>query len=346
MELRGFIEAAAALPGLPGYERAVAEHIAGAFGPMVDEVTIDPLYNVVARLGERGPRVMVTAHQDEIALVVLGIEEDGALRVTNIGALPARVLPASEVTVHAAGGPLYGVVGAKPPHLLSAEDRKQAVQMKDLYVDVGMSAEKVRERVRVGDNVTMRAPLVALQGERLAGKTMDDRACVAALLLAAERLSHARCAAQALFVSASQEEPGCRGAAVAAYALRPDIAIAIDVTHAETPDADKWETFPLDKPTIAVGPNMHPGLTKKLMEVADANRVAYSVEPCGHPTGTDARSIQIAGAGVPTLLIGVPLKYMHSSVELIDLTVLREVGRLVGLFIEEISRAGEVDLWN
>ncbi len=346
MDLNGFLEKALALDGIPGYEKTVAEYIAGAFSPLVDEVGIDDFYNVVARVGHEGPRVMVTAHQDEIGLVVFGIEDDGCLRVTNIGGLPARVLPASEVTVHTEAGPLFGVVGAKPPHLLSQEDQKQAVQMKDIYVDIGLDAERAREQVRIGDAVTMKAPLTKLLGELYAGKTMDDRACVSSMLVAAEALKRFRLGARVAFVSASQEEPGCRAAALAAYAFEPDVAIAIDVTHAPAPGADKWACFDLNKLTIGVGPNMHPAYTKRLMEVADRHRVAYSIEPCGHPTWTDAKSIQVAGEGIPTLLIGVPLKYMHSSVEVVDMDVVREAGRLIALFIEDLSEHGEVALWN
>ena len=336
----------ASTPGVSGYEDRVARVIAEAFEGVGDRVEIDRMHNVIVAKGNKGPRIMVTAHQDEIGLMVRDIEKDGCLRVTNVGGLPARVLPASEVIVHAAGGDLFGVVGAKPPHLLSEEDRKQAVQMKDVYIDIGFDEEKARALVRIGDVVTMKADLMQLQGSRVTGKAMDDRCAVISMLVAAEELSRYHCDAQVAFVSAAQEEPGCRMAHAAAFTLEPDLAIVVDVTHAETPGTTAFETVPLNKIAIAVGPNMHPAMSKRLMRVADKNHIGYTVEPCGHATATDARAIQITGTGIATLLIGIPLKYMHSSVELIDMDVVEEVGRLIALFIEDVARDWEDIKWN
>lgn len=346
MDLFEFLSDITRLPGVSGHEMALAERLRAEFDGLGMDTRIDSLQNVIASTGTAGPHIMVAAHMDEIALMVTAIEEDGSLRVTSVGGLPARVLPASCVTVHAHSGALFGVIGAKAPHLLSPQDQKLAVQMKDLYVDVGLPVDRVRAQVSVGDLVTMEAPLVKLLGDRVAGKTLDDRACVAGMVLAAARVKKLHLDARVSFVATTQEEVGCRGAGTAAFHLQPDIAIAIDVTHAESPGADKWEAFPIDQLTIGIGPNMHPALSKRLMKIAEENRIGYQVEPCGHATGTDARSIQIAGTGVPTLLIGVPLKYMHSSVEMIDLTVLNELGRLIALFIAEASECEEVRAWN
>lgn len=331
--------------GLPGHEGEVSGAIARAFEPLADKVWVDPLYNVVAELGDRGPRFLITAHQDEIGLVVLAVEEDGCLRFTRSGGVDMRILPAMPVTVHARSGPLKGVVGAKPPHLLTAEDQKKAVQLKDLYIDVGLSPEKAREMVRPGDLVSLTGPLIKLEDGRWAGKTLDDRACVCAMLAAAGWLGRLRAPAHAFFVAASQEEVGSRGATAATWALDPEVAIVIDVTHADTPGAGKWQTYPLDKLTITVGPNLHPALTKRLQKTAGDNGVAFSVEPCGGGTATDAEVTQVSRAGVPTVLIGVPLKYMHTTVEMVDESVISEAGRLMALFIDELARGWEEIQW-
>ena len=331
--------------GLPGYEEQAAGAIAEAFRELTPLVETDALYNVVARMGERGPRFMVTAHQDEIGLMVLSVEEDGCLRFTPLGGVDTRILPAMPVTVYAQGGPLPGVVGAKPPHLLTPAEQKKAAQLKDLYIDLGLEAQVCRERVRPGDLAALTGPLVQLEDGRWAGKTLDDRACVCAMLAAAQWLKRLRAPAQVSFVAASQEEVGSRGATAAAWALEPDVAVVLDVTHGEAPATDKWETFPLDKPTITLGPNVHPALTRLLRQVAQENGVDFSLEPCGHVTYTDAEATQVSRAGVPTVLIGVPLKYMHTTVEMVQQRTIAEAGRLVALFIDELARGWEEIQW-
>lgn len=332
-------------PGLPGHEERVAGEIARAFEQITDKVSVDALYNVMAEMDGEGPRFLVTAHQDEIGLAVLKVEQDGCLRFTRMGGVDMRILPAMPVVVHTQEGPLPGVVGAKPPHLLTPEDQKKAVQLKDLYIDVGLAPEKAAARVRPGDLVTLTGPLVRLEDGRWAGKTMDDRACVCAMLTAAGWLRRLRAPAHTFFVAASQEEVGSRGAAAAAWTLKPDVAVVIDVTHADTPGADKWQTYPLDKLTITVGPNLHPALCQRLKKTAGDNGIAFSVEPCGSVTATDAEVTQVSRAGVPTVLIGVPLKYMHTTVEVVDEKVIAEAGRLMALFIDDLARSWEEIKW-
>ncbi len=345
MEPKTFLSEATAIGGTPGYERPVAEYIAAAFEPLCDEVTIDPLYNVVARKGQVGPRFILCAHQDEIGMVVADIEEDGCLRVTRTGGVDPRILPSMEVKVLARDGELYGVVGAKPPHLLTAADRKKAVKMENLYVDVGFPPEEVRRRVRVGDQVVMKGKTVELADNRLSGKTMDDRAGVAAMLECARYLNRLNAPAQVFMVSTTKEEVGSYGARAAAFRLDPDVAIVVDVTHGEGPGTGKFEAFPLDKPTIAVGPNLHPALVKKLREVAKEHHIDYALEVCGGMTATDASDTQVMRGGVPSVLISVPLKYMHTAVEVLDAGVITETGRLMALFIDEVSRGWEDLTW-
>lgn len=331
--------------GLPGYEEQAAGAVAEAFRELTPQVELDIMYNVVARMGQQGPHFMVTAHQDEIGLMVLSVEEDGCLRFTPLGGVDTRILPAMPVTVYARSGPLPGVVGAKPPHLLTPEDQKKAVQLKDLYIDLGLDAQTCRETVRPGDLAALTGPLVKLEDGRWAGKTLDDRACVCAMLAAAQWLKRLQAPAQVSFVAAVQEEVGSRGATTATWALEPDVAIVLDVTHGEAPGTDKWETFPLDKPTITIGPNVHPVLAQRLRQTAQDNGIAFSLEPCGHVTYTDAEVTQVSRAGVPTVLIGVPLKYMHTTVEMVQERTITEAGRLVALFIDELARGWEAIQW-
>ena len=342
-----FIAEVTALPGVPGYEAGVNGGIAEWFRPLADDVFKDDLENLYARVGAegRGPRVIVCAHQDEIGLVVSKIEEDGCLRIFKNGGVDPRILPGMEVSVQTASGPLYGVIGAKPPQLLTEKDREKALKLEDLYVDVGYAPEDVRARVRVGDMVVMLAPSLRLANGCMAGKTMDDRASVAAMLVAAELLSQRSVPAETYFVSTTQEEIGSVGAKSAAFRLKPDLAIVIDVTHGEGPGTGKWEAYPVNKVTIAHGPNIQPKLEKIAVEAAKENGVDTVMEVCTGVTATDACETQTAAGGVPSLLLSIPLKYMHTSVELLKLDTVRETGRLIALVIEKIAREWEGFSW-
>ena len=342
-----FIAEVTALPGVPGYEAGVNGRIAEWFRTLADEVFTDDLENLYARVGAHGsgPRVIVCAHQDEIGLVVSKIEDDGSLRIFKNGGVDPRILPGMEVSVQTASGPLYGVIGAKPPQLLTEKDREKALKLEDLYVDVGYAPEDVRSRVRVGDMVVMLAPSLRLANGCMAGKTMDDRASVAAMLVAAELLSQRSVPAETYFVSTTQEEIGSVGAKSATFRLKPDLAIVIDVTHGEGPGTGKWEAYPVNKVTIAHGPNIQPKLEKIAVEAAKENGVDTVMEVCTGVTATDACETQTAAGGVPSLLLSIPLKYMHTSVELLKLDTVRETGRLIALVIEKIAREWEGFSW-
>lgn len=344
MDLMKFLAEATAKPGIPGLEGVAASYVKDAFAPLCDQVEIDNMSNVIARIGQKGPRIMVCAHNDEIGLMVRDIEEDGCLRIMRVGGVDQRILPSMEVTVITKDGPLFGVVGAKPPHLLSAADREKQVQFEDLYVDIGYPAEVVREKVRIGDVVVMNAPAIELGNGFAAGKTMDDRACVLAMLVCAEHLKRMNAPAQTCLVASTQEETSSRGAQVSAYSLNPDIAIVLDVTHGDGPGTGKFAPA-MNKLAFTAGPNIHPMLLEKLKETARRNHVDFSMEYSGGNTYTDAWATQVVRAGIPSVLISVPLRYMHTTVETLLLDEIREAGRLLALYIDDISREWEDLTW-
>lgn len=344
MDMEKLLSRAAALVGPSGQETEVAAFFAEQFRPLTDEVRIDAMMNVIAHRRGTGPRVMLCAHMDEVALVVTAIEEDGSLRLGGIGGVDPRILPASRVWVNGKEK-LFGTIGAMPPHLLSAEDRKKNYETKNLYVDVGLPVEKVRELVHIGDPVTFNVPSTRLMGSQFAAKTMDDRACVAMLLEAAERLQRMKCDADVYFVGSTQEEVGSRGAETAAFAIEPDLCIALDVDHATIPGSRPDTTVALDSLAVSVGPYIQPKLVKRLMDCAKANGVKLQVTVAERATYTDADEVGLSRAGVPSVLLSLPLKYMHTSVETIDLNVLREGGRLIAQFLSELDAGWEDDLW-
>ncbi len=344
MDIIKYLSEVAAIPGPSGHEKQVAEYVAALFAPLCDEVRIDAMYNVIAHKKGTGPKVMLAAHMDEIALLVSKVEEDGCLRMGNIGGVDPRILPAMQVNVWGKEK-LFGTIGAKPPHLLTEAQRKENYTREELYVDVGLPYEKVKALVSIGDMITFATPLTQLKNDRIACKTMDDRACVGILLEAAERLMQLKSTADIYFVATSQEEVGSRGALSSAFDIAPDLAIGLDVCHATLPDSRPDTTSEIDSLSAAVGPFIQPKLLKRLMDTAKAHNVKVQTEVAPDDTWTDCDEIQVTRAGVPVVLLSLPLKYMHTSVELIDTSVLKEGGRLIAHFLGELDASWEEDLW-
>lgn len=345
MDAKEFLAKLIETPGISGYEYQVSQEIANAFKPYCDEVMVDDFYNVYGKkIGgatDRKPKIMLAAHMDEIGLMVKKIEKGGFIKFTNIGGVDPRILPAQEVWVHGKET-LFGVIGAKPPHLQTQAETDKAIPIDDMAIDVGLPEEEVRKLVNVGDLITFKSPLISMQGDIVNGKSIDDRAGVVLLYQTMQELDRLKFDAEVYFVATVQEEVGTRGAIISTYRVNPDIGIAIDVTHANTPDAPREETFPIDKgPTIAVGPNLHPKLTKKLMDVAKENNIEFHTEVEPGPTGTDARSMQISRAGVPTVLIGLPLRYMHTTVESLSMSTIKKSAKLLALFIASMEEGWE-----
>ena len=254
MDIKKILSEATSTLGVSGQEACVAQYFAEQFKPYVDEVTVDSMFNVIAHKKGNGPCVMICAHLDEIALMVNHIEDDGSVRFASVGGVDPRILPGSRVWVHGRNGKLFGTIGALPPHLMSTEDRASNYKMDKLHIDLGMSADKVREQVRVGDLVTFNTPFTELANGQVAAKSLDDRSCVAIMLRAAERLQKMYCEADLYYVCSAEEEVGGRGAKTAAFAVEPDLAVVLDVGFALTPGCGPDVAQPLDAPIAAVCP--------------------------------------------------------------------------------------------
>lgn len=344
MRTEDFLREAVALPGLSGNEQAVAQYIANAFQPYCDEVRVDALSSVIGHIRGSGPKVMLCAHLDEIGLMVSRIEKDGALRMRNVGGVDPRILPGMRVTVYGREK-LLGVIGAKAPHLLSASDREKNYSRDDLYIDLGMRAERVRELVQVGDLVSLECAFTPLLNGRYACKTADDRACVAILLRAMELLQKMDTTADLYFVASCQEEVGGYGAMTSGYGIDPDFAVALDVTHAKTPGAPELEVYDLTAPAAAKGPFLHPYLRQKLAEVAKEINVTLQDEIVPRYTSTDADDLAVTRGGVPSVLLELPVKYMHTAVELFDIHALQECARLLAAYCAAIEDSWRDELW-
>jgi endoglucanase len=322
--------------GIAGHEAPVRDLLRRTWEPFVDEMREGKLGSLIAlRRGvgsEPRPKLMLAAHMDEIGLMVTGIEK-GFLRISRVGGTDRRLLLGLEVIVHGRRD-LPGVVAARPPHVLPPSERKKTVPWDKLFVDVGLPAGEVEQLVRVGDLISIRREAVELKNRRLSGKALDDRAGVAVVTLALAQLAGVRHAWDVYGVATVQEEVGLKGATTSAYGVAPDLAVAIDVIFAKQPGVADVDSVPLGGgPTIGIGPNFHPGLVARLKEVAEHQEIPYQMEPVPGRSGTDAWAIQVSREGVPTALLGIPLRYMHQPVETVAVQDIERGGRLLAQFI-------------
>jgi len=324
--------------GVSGNEVAVRAIVRDLFGPYADELRTDALGNLIAlkkgtgNTGTRRRSIMLAAHSDEIGLMVKGFDE-GFIRFARVGGVDVRTIVGQEVTVHGKR-PLPGIVASRPPHVLFAEERKKVIALDKLFIDVGMSADRVKEMVRVGDFVTMRRDFIELAEGYVSGKTFDDRTGIVALALCLETLSSRQHSWDVYAVATSQEEVGLRGAITSAYGIAPDLAIAVDVGFGLQQGVAEQEAISMDGgPAIAIGPNFHPLLHESIVAMAKASEIKYQLEVSPGPSGTDAWAIQVAREGIPTALFSIPLRYMHTSVETICIKDIERTGRLIAEFI-------------
>lgn len=327
------------LRGLSGCEYRLTDVIKEKFQPYADDVYTDRLGNVIAvvRCGKPNARkVMIEAHCDEIGLMVSDIDENGFITFVNIGGVDPRILPALEVVVHGKRD-LLGVIGAKPPHLQLPDEAKKSAAIKDMAIDVGMSREEVCEIVSVGDSITIAQSVGKLGKGQFSGKTLDDRAGVAAVISVLKALKKIKIEVDVYAVAAVQEEVGCRGAKTATYAIEPDIAVAIDVCHGITPD-NSYNAFKLGSGAVlSAGPNIHQRLLDRILDTAKKYNIKTELDVCGGNTGTDGWVMQVSRCGVPTAVVSIPLKYMHTSVETLALSDVDAVASLLTFFIQDID---------
>lgn len=329
-------------PGPSGLENKIAAAIQTAWQPLVDSLSVDRVGSLVGvkRGRPANPDVrrslLLAAHEDEIALMVKQIvafpDEEGGngfLRVSSVGGVDIRHLYGQTAVVHGRRD-LVGVIGSLPSFMLPEERQDKAYGYDDLLVDVGLPAAELRQLVQVGDFISFRQPLRKLLNNRVTGKALDNRASVAAVTVCLEQLQGRQHQWDVVAVATAQEETALLGAFTSAHAQRPDAAIAIDVTFAKGPGASNDSTFELDEgPVIDLGPNVHPGMYKALMDAAEALEMKVNTSTHARFSGTDAYGLQIARQGIPTGLVSIPLRYMHTMVETVTTADVERVGRLL-----------------
>ena len=337
MDIKSTLQQLTQARGPSGGEGEAAKLVAQLLQPLCHDVTIDAVGNVIGLKRGAGPEprpaVMLMAHLDEIHLTVSAI--DGAfLRFVENGYDP-RVLVGAQVTVMGQR-PLPGVIGDLPPHLQTEKHRQQMPKLTELVIDLGLEASQVAELVQVGDTALLDGPFQELLGDRVASKALDDRLLVTTILATLDALQSVSHSCDVIAVASVGEEYNGLGAQTATFARRPDLAIALDVTFARQPGVREEETHPLGSgPAIATGPNMHPKITRKLLDLAEALEIPHEVSVLPGRTGTDAWGIQVTAGGVPTGLVSIPIRNMHTPVEVADLKDVTRTARLLAAFLAQ-----------
>jgi endoglucanase len=339
-ELREFLIQLMITPGLSGHEAPIRELIAQTWEPLVDEIAVSALGSLHGLRRGRGegprPSLLIAAHMDVVGLMVAGVEGE-FIRLSAVGGVDARVLPGQPVLIHGRET-VPGLVVLPPDRLLPPEVNAKPVPLEHLLVDAGLPVRRLARLVRVGDLISFAQSPLELTGDSVAGPSLDNRASVAALTCGLQELQRRLHDWDVWAVATSQEEITLGGAATSAFQLQPGLAIALDVTYGSGPGSEEHKTFPLDKgPTLGWGPNIHPGLHKRFKELAEQLEIPYQLEVLPRHSGTDAIALQVAARGVPTMVISLPLRYMHTPVEVVSLKDIRRAGRLLAEFISGLE---------
>jgi putative aminopeptidase FrvX len=340
IDLKKFIKEMLVSPGLSAHEAPIREIISETWKPLVDELSLSRLGSLHGLRSGHGdkprPRILLAAHMDAIGLIVTSIRE-GFIRFSKVGGIDSRILPGQPVTVHGRRD-IPGLVIQPPDNLLPPEQMNNPVRMSHLFVDTGLYPAQVNKLVRPGDLISFAQPPIELIGNIIAGHTLDNRVSVAALTICLEELQHILHLWDVWAVATSQEEETLGGAVTSPFDIRPNIAIAIDVTFAKGPGVSDYQGVPLGKGiTLAYGPNTHPALFKSLKNLVEKLDMPWHTDPHPIHSGTDAMGMQIVAEGIPTMIIGIPLRNMHTPVEAVCVKDIERAGRLLAEFIARLD---------
>ena len=331
-------------PGPSGYEQAAAAVFRDAAAAFA-EVTYDSVGSTVARVKGTagGPLLAVIGHIDEIGLIVHHIDDDGFLWFTGVGGWDPVILVGQRVQIATRDGVVPGVVGKKPVHLLKDEERKQAPELRAMHIDIGAKdGEDARALVRIGDVGVVAASRSSFPNGRVVSRSMDNRlGCFVAFEVARLVAEAGGAPGDVAGVAVAQEEITFAGARTTAYSLQPDLAIVVDVNHAtDAPGIDEKELGKHEfgsGPVIARGSTLDPKVFELLYAAGEESGVPFTVEASARYTGTDADAVHISRGGVPTGVVSIPLRYMHSPVEMVQLDDVENAAKLIAAFAQKLS---------
>jgi putative aminopeptidase FrvX len=337
-----FLKQLLSAPGPSSFESkpaAIWRKQAKSYGATLE---VDSYGNSFATFNQgKKPTVMLSGHIDEIGLIITYIDKEGLIYFKGIGGWDSQQLVGQRVRILGYKGEVLGIIGKKPIHLMGADDRKKVSQIEDLWIDIGAKDQsEAKQAVRVGDAAVIEQPYLELLNGRIVSKAIDNRIGAYIVLEAARRAAKSK--ATVVAVASTQEEIGQVGANIAAHRLEPDVAIAVDVTHAtDVPNVNKKENgdVPLGSgANLAIGSVVHRGIFNMLIEIAEAEKIPYTIEANANRTFTDADHIASARHGIPTAVVSIPNRYMHSPNEMIDLEDLENVIALIAAFIKRLDK--------
>ncbi len=339
MSIEEIIGELCAMAGPAGFEQAVAARVLSMMAPYMDEVHIDVMGNVTGmrRCGkENAKKLLFDAHIDEIGFIITGHEE-GFLRFSTLGGVDPRMLPASEIII-LTEPPIIGVVGVMPPHVLRSEESDKTIKTDELYIDIGMTQEAAKKAVPLGTAAVYNTGARRFGADLICGKSLDDRACFACILHALELLKDEKLEVDLYVLASCQEEVGERGAKTGAFAIAPDWCVAIDVDHAKTPDSKAYGMREVGGGVIiSKGTILNRYLTETAVRLAEEKGIKYQLGIEAGDTGTNANVINVSREGVAAALFGLPLKYMHSPVEVISLADAEAAAALLAEVVKSLK---------
>lgn len=318
--------------GTSGDESAAAAFALNELNKYMD-AKIDTLGNVIGTMGNGKTHILLDAHIDQIGLVVRGVDDKGFILVDRVGGPDERVLVGAEVYVHGKEK-LFGVICSTPPHLLKDDDKKAGVDIKKIAVDVGLSKEETEALVEIGDRITLRNNQISLLRNNIVSGAFDDRCSVAVILRALEMTKGKINSLTVTALFSAMEETGGNGAKTGTFSVMPDYAIAVDVGFGDDPHTEKSIAIELGKgPSIGISPTLDRTFTKELVSICKEKEIPYQHDVMGGRTGTNADSINNTGKGVKTALLSVPLRYMHTGIEVINIDDIENTAKVIAEYL-------------
>jgi putative aminopeptidase FrvX len=345
-DITPFLKSLISVAGVSGFEAPVGKLVKEKWSPLVDEISESRLGSIHGRKSatlktnsRQAPSVLIATHMDAIGLMVSRIVDE-FLYITNIGGIDSRVLPGTPVTVHASGTneELYGVIAMPPNNLLPEDEGSDVIALKYLLIDTGLSAKEVAKKVRVGDRISFATEPVEMSGGYLSGHTLDNRASIAALTICLEELQNKKHRWDVWAVATVQEETVFGGSYTSPYQIRPTIAVAVDMTFGKGTGSSGYQTFALGKGiTLGIGPSVTPYLYKRFKEVAERIEIPVHDDLMPEYSSTDADAMQLTAEGIPSMVLSIPQRYMHTAVELVAIKDIQRAGRLLAEFIASLE---------
>lgn len=348
MEVKDILYGLTNAYGVSGDENCASALAKKYLKQYTSNIEVDSFNNVIGYIGRHGEgkkTLLLDAHIDEIGMIVTYIDDEGFLKISNCGGVDRRILLASQVIVHSSitGERLVGVITSKPPHLKKGDEGKKPPEIDDISIDVGLSAERARELIALGDRVTIHSESRQLLNDRFCSKAMDDRSGVAAILWAIELLSReyggnlddVSLPFNLVVLFSSLEEVNTGGATIAAYKINADEALVVDVSFAHTFDAPEHKCGKMgDGAMIGIAPTLDRGLSERLIKLGKEKNIPYQIEVMAGKTSTNADAISISRDGTRACTISIPLRYMHTPIETLQISDIESVSTLIAEYIK------------